>query len=122
MNAMNWTAIYPEILLLVMACVITLVDLWVRDPMRRPTFWLTQASLVAVAAMHLAYYQGPLAEEALIGKVGAIGKWNLAHLLFVVGQIGLQPGRIVFEGKELIVGRLGSLDAIADGEPLGVDQ
>jgi NADH-quinone oxidoreductase subunit N len=57
MNPMNWLVVYPEALLLLMACAIALVDLYVTDERRRPTFWLTQASLVAVAAMHLAYYQ-----------------------------------------------------------------
>jgi NADH-quinone oxidoreductase subunit N len=58
MNAMNWLVVYPEALLLLMACVVALVDLFVTDPLRRPTFWLTQLSLVAVAALHLAYYDG----------------------------------------------------------------
>lgn len=58
MNAMNWLVVYPEALLLLMACVVALVDLFVTDERRRPTFWLAQASLVGVAAMHLAYYQG----------------------------------------------------------------
>ncbi|KAF4529848.1 hypothetical protein B566_EDAN018343 [Ephemera danica] len=50
---MNWPVVYPELLLLVMACVITLVDLWVTDDRRRLTFWLTQATLAAVAWLHL---------------------------------------------------------------------
>ncbi len=53
MNTMNWPVVYPELLLLVMACVITLVDLWVTDDRRRLTFWLTQATLAAVAWLHL---------------------------------------------------------------------
>jgi NADH-quinone oxidoreductase subunit N len=51
---MNWSAVAPEIVLLTMACVIALVDLFVTDAQRRPTFWLTQASLAAVALLHLA--------------------------------------------------------------------
>ena len=46
MNTMNWAAIYPEIILLAMACVVALVDLFVADPLRRPTYWLTQLTLV----------------------------------------------------------------------------
>ena len=30
-----------------------MVDLWVTDPRRTPTYWLTQASLAVVAAMQL---------------------------------------------------------------------
>ena len=38
MTQMNWLVVYPEILLLVAACVIALVDLWVTDPQRGLTF------------------------------------------------------------------------------------
>jgi NADH-quinone oxidoreductase subunit N len=31
----SWLAVYPEIVLLVMACVIALVDLWVKSPVAR---------------------------------------------------------------------------------------
>ena len=55
---MNWTAVSPQIVLLVMACVITLADLFVTDPRRLPTYLLTQATLAAVAVMHLAYFNG----------------------------------------------------------------
>lgn len=54
MNDMNWVAVYPEILLLVLACVVALVDLFVTDPRRTPTYWLTQLSLAVVGAMHFA--------------------------------------------------------------------
>jgi NADH-quinone oxidoreductase subunit N len=53
MNAMNWTVIAPEIVLLTMACVVAVVDLFVSDPQRRVTYWLTQASFVVVAALHV---------------------------------------------------------------------
>ena len=57
MNSMN--IVTPEIVLLTMACVVALVDLWVTDPARRVTFWLTQATLVVVGALHLmAFDQG----------------------------------------------------------------
>ena len=50
---MNWMAVLPEIVLVTMACVVTLADLWVSDPRRSPTYWLTQLSLAAVAGLHL---------------------------------------------------------------------
>jgi len=53
---MNWVAVYPELVLLVMACVVAMVDLWVTDPKRTPTYWLTQATLAVVGAMHLVYF------------------------------------------------------------------
>jgi len=48
MNNMNWMAVAPEIVLLVMALVITLADLWVTDERRTPTYWMTQATLAVV--------------------------------------------------------------------------
>jgi NADH-quinone oxidoreductase subunit N len=60
MNDMNWLAIYPEILLLAMGCVVALVDLWVTDEQRRPTYWLTQLTLVIVAGLHFSYYSAGL--------------------------------------------------------------
>ncbi|HMN76191.1 MAG TPA: NADH-quinone oxidoreductase subunit NuoN [Burkholderiaceae bacterium] len=62
---MNWLSIYPEIALLTMACVVTLIDLFVRDPMRRPTYWVTQLSLAVVAAMHFADFSAGLTVYAM---------------------------------------------------------
>jgi NADH-quinone oxidoreductase subunit N len=53
MNPMNWPAIYPELVLLVCALVVAMVDLWVADPRRLPTYLMTQASLALVALLHL---------------------------------------------------------------------
>ena len=46
----NWSILYPEIWLLVMACVVLLVDLYTTDPARGPTFWLTQFTVAMFAA------------------------------------------------------------------------
>ena len=55
---MNWLAVYPEIVLLTMACVVAMVDLWVTHPRRTPTYLIAQAALAVVAVMHLAYFNG----------------------------------------------------------------
>jgi NADH-quinone oxidoreductase subunit N len=47
----SWLAVYPEIVLLVMACVIALVDLWVKSPRRTATYVLTMLTLAVVAVM-----------------------------------------------------------------------
>jgi len=62
---MNWLSIYPEIALLIMACVVTLIDLFVRDPMHRPTYVVTQLSLAVVAAMHFADFSAGLTVYAM---------------------------------------------------------
>ena len=76
MQAIN--VIYPEILLLVMALAIALVDLWVTDPARRLTFWLTQATLAAVAATHFALLDGGL---TLYGLQRMVVTDPMGHLL-----------------------------------------
>ena len=86
MNAMNWPVIYPEILLLVMACVVTLVDLWVRDPMRRTTFWLTQATLLATGLMHLSYFDDGL---TVYGMQAMIVADPMGHLLAFFAAVAM---------------------------------
>jgi NADH-quinone oxidoreductase subunit N len=75
---MNWSAVAPEIVLLTMACVIALVDLFVNDAQRRPTFWLTQASLAAVALLHLARLDGA---ESVYAMQGMFVSDPLGHVL-----------------------------------------
>jgi NADH-quinone oxidoreductase subunit N len=75
---MNWSAVAPEIVLLTMACVIALVDLFVADAQRRPTFWLTQASLAAVALLHLARLDG---QESVYAMQGMFVSDPLGHVL-----------------------------------------
>ena len=84
MNAMNWIVVYPELVLLAMACVITLVDLWVTDPRRRTTLWLTQATLGYVAVMHLMYFD---AGFNMIGMQAMVVADPLGHLLAAFAAI-----------------------------------
>ena len=51
----SWLAIYPEIVLLVMACVIALVDLGVSSARRTGTYVLTMLTLAVVAALQAMY-------------------------------------------------------------------
>jgi NADH-quinone oxidoreductase subunit N len=53
--APNALALAPLVLLLSLACVVALVDLFVTDPRRLPTYWLTQLSLALVAVLSLCY-------------------------------------------------------------------
>jgi len=57
-ESLNWLLVYPEIVLLAMACVVAIVDLYVTDPQRRVTYWLTQLTFVAVGALHLGLIDG----------------------------------------------------------------
>jgi len=55
MDTTSWMTIYPEIVLLVMACVIALVDLFVKSPRRTATHVLTLLTLGGVALLHAMY-------------------------------------------------------------------
>lgn len=46
-DSTSWMTVYPEIVLLVMACVIALVDLLVTSPKRTVTYVLSLVSSVA---------------------------------------------------------------------------
>ena len=54
-DKLSWVAVYPELLLLVMACAILLVDLGVKSPQRTLTYALTLATLGVVAVMEAFY-------------------------------------------------------------------
>jgi NADH-quinone oxidoreductase subunit N len=83
---MNWSAVTPEIVLLAMACVVALVDLFVTDPQRRPTFWLTQLSLGAVALLHLLALSDGKAVFAMQGMFAAD---PLGHLLALMATLAV---------------------------------
>jgi NADH-quinone oxidoreductase subunit N len=55
MDNSSWMTVYPEIVLLVMACVIALADLFVKSPKRTATYALTLLSLGGVAWLHAMY-------------------------------------------------------------------
>jgi NADH-quinone oxidoreductase subunit N len=86
MTPMNWQVIGPQAVLLVMACVVALVDLFVTDPKRRPTFWLAQASLAAVAAMQLALLDAGSTDYAMQHLV--VGD-SMGHLLSLCATIAV---------------------------------
>jgi NADH-quinone oxidoreductase subunit N len=58
---LGWVVAYPEIFLLVMACVIALLDLYVKSPLRSATHVVTQLTLAGVALM--------AADQAVTGRV-----------------------------------------------------
>ena len=50
-DKLSWIAVYPDIVLLVMACVIALLDLGIKSPMRGTTYVFTLLTLAVVAYM-----------------------------------------------------------------------
>lgn len=54
-DKISWIAVYPEIVLMVMTCVILLADLAVKTPLRTRTYVMTLATLAAVAFIQAVY-------------------------------------------------------------------
>ncbi len=110
MNNMNWLPVYPEIFLLIMTCVVTLVDLFVKDERRTPTYWLTQLSLAVVAALHLNYFNRG---ETLYGLHGMVVTDPMGHLLgffaAVAVIVSLVYARPYVQSRDMLKGELFSL-------------
>lgn len=107
-DKLSWVAAYPEILLVVMACVITLVDLGVKSPLRGLTYWLTLLTLAGVAVMMGVYASSG---ETIRGFGGMIvsdpmSNWlkcfaALAMLVTLVYGRGYAGQRDMLRGGEL---------------------
>lgn len=110
MNDMNWLAVYPEIVLLAMTCVIALVDLYSQSPKRTLTYVLSLATLVAVALMHLSYFRGGFTLYAMQGMVVADPMGHLlAFFATVATFITLVYARPYAADRELLKGELFTL-------------
>jgi NADH-quinone oxidoreductase subunit N len=110
MNDMNWLAVYPELVLLGMACVVAMVDLWVTHPRRTPTYLLTQATLAVVAVMHWLYFDGGF---TLYGMQRMVVTDPLGHLLGVFAalsvMVALAYSRAYAEPRDILKGELFTL-------------
>lgn len=114
MNEMNWLAVYPEILLLAMTCVIALVDLFSTSPQRTLTYWLSLATLAAVAALHLAYFEGGFTLVAMQGLAVADPMGHLLSFFATVAMaITLVYARPYAADRELLKGELFTLSLFA---------
>jgi NADH-quinone oxidoreductase subunit N len=82
----SWIAIYPEIVLLVMACVILLVDLFVKSPRRTATYVLTLLTLGVVALLHGLYANG---ENTLYGFGNMVVSDSMGHWLKCFASIAV---------------------------------
>ena len=110
MNSMNWLAVCPEIVLLCAALLVTMVDLWVVDPQRKPTYYLTQASLALVAGLQLWHFNEGATVYAMQRMVVAD---PMGHLLgffaSVATMVTLAYARSYAASRELLKGELFSL-------------
>ncbi len=110
MNAMNWLAVYPEILLVVMASLIAIVDLFVTDPARRPTYLLSQLTVAIVGLMHLSYFNDGATTYAMQGMVVADPMGHLlAFFACLATLVTLVYARPYAESREMLKGELFTL-------------
>jgi len=107
---MNWLVVYPEIVLLTMACVVALVDLFVTDPQRRWTYRLTQLSLGWVAIAHLYFFDKGLTQYGMQGMVVADPMGNLlAFFATLAVMVTLVYARPYTAEREMLKGEFFTL-------------
>ena len=82
----SWIAIYPELVLLVMACGILLLDLFVKSPRRTATYVLTLLTLGVVAMLNALYAMGG---ETLYGFGKMVVSDPMGHWLKFFGAIAV---------------------------------
>jgi NADH-quinone oxidoreductase subunit N len=110
MTAMNWLAVYPEIFLLVMACVVALADLFVTDPKRTPTHVLTLLTLVALAGMHWVSFNEGETSYAMNRMVVTDPMGHLLALFATIAvAVTLVYARPYAESREMLKGELYTL-------------
>ncbi|TNF60215.1 MAG: NADH-quinone oxidoreductase subunit NuoN [Burkholderiales bacterium] len=104
---LSWVAAYPEILLLVMACVIALLDLAVKSPLRGATYVLTLATLAAVALLQGLYASSG---QTIVGWSGMVISDPMGNWLKCFAAIAMMA--------TLVYGRsyAGSRDMLRGGE------
>ena len=101
----SWIAVYPEIVLLVMACVIALTDLFVKSPRRTSTYVLTLLSLGVVALLNGLYASGGQTIYAFGNMVvsDAMGNWLKCFATIAV-MITLVYGRPYAADRDMLRG------------------
>jgi len=102
---LSWVAAYPEILLLVMACVIALVDLAVKSPLRGATYGLTLLTLASVAVLQGLYASSG---QTIVGWSGMVvsdpmGNW-LKCFAAIAMMVTLVYGRAYAGSRDMLRG------------------
>ncbi len=107
---MNWLAVGPEIVLLAMACIVALVDLWVTHPTRLPTYLLSQASLAVVAAMYFSAFHSGVTYYAMQRMVVADQMGNLLSFFSTLAvMVSLAYARPYAASRDMLKGELFTL-------------
>jgi putative membrane protein len=98
-DKLDWLSVYPEIVLLVMGCVITLVDLWVKTALRSLTYGLTLGTLLLVAVVMLVVFKGQFPTGAATWFLVALVVFMAASIQFYARWRRLRGERLAAEGS-----------------------
>jgi NADH-quinone oxidoreductase subunit N len=104
-DKLSWIAVYPEIILAVMACVIALVDLGVKSRMRTLTYVLTLLTLGVVAVLQALYASGSATTYGFGNMVVSdpMGNW-LKCFATVAVMVSLVYGRPYAADRDMLRG------------------
>jgi len=107
-DKLSWIAVYPEIILLVMACLITLMDLGVKSRQRTRTYVWTLLALGAVALLQFLYASSGATLYSLNNMVVSdpMGNWlkffaTIAVMVTLVYARPYSADRDMLRGGEL---------------------
>ncbi|MBI5926258.1 MAG: NADH-quinone oxidoreductase subunit NuoN [Aquabacterium sp.] len=114
MTDLNWCAVTPEIVLLGMACLVSLVDLFVTCPKRTTTYLLTLASLAVVAGLHLTALDNGTSVYAMQKMVVTDAMGHLLSLCATLAVMGsLVYAQTYAADREMLKGELFTLSMFA---------
>ncbi len=107
-DELSWITVYPEIVLLALACAVTLIDLGVKSAGRTTTYVLTLASLALVAWMQAEYAISGISQYGF-GKLivsDQMGHWlkcfaTIAMMVTLVYSRAYARDRDMLRGGEL---------------------
>ena len=104
-DKLSWITVYPEVILLVMACVIALVDLGVKSPRRTLTYVLTLLTLGVVAVLQGLYASGGATAYGFGNMVvsDAMGNWLKCFAALAV-MVSLVYGRPYAAERDMLRG------------------
>ncbi|MGD9888090.1 MAG: NADH-quinone oxidoreductase subunit NuoN [Halothiobacillaceae bacterium] len=115
LDALNLMPILPEIILLVLACSILLIDVFMRSTSRDVTYWLTQVSLVVTFVAVLAgmsmeqrfSFEGSVINDGL-SDVMKLAMIMMTSMAFALSRSYLKD-RDIHKGEYYILGLFGLL-------------
>ena len=111
---MNWVAVYPEIALLALTCIVALADLWVRDEEKLVTYCLAQGSLFLVALAQLWYLYAGTTVYAMQRMVVADPMGHLLALFATLAMMAtLVYARSYAAGRDMLKGELFTLSMLS---------